>query len=74
MFNRCVKQHGPLQMGECYGFFPSLGMFEFGTKTKDVDHVKRVSALEHFTMIAQLKPFNLVRTVRGKTVIVREIG
>lgn len=74
MFSRCVRAYGALERGECFGFFPSLGATNFNSKYRTVENVKRVSALEHFAIIAQLKPFSLVRSNMGSQETVRQIG
>ncbi len=74
MFKRCVKEHGALERGECYGFVPSLGMVGFNSKFRRVEYVKRVKALEHFCMIAQMQDFVLTLRNKGRKEIVRTIG
>jgi len=74
MFNRCVKMHGPLERGECYGFFPAIAMAGYNTRLRRVENIKRVSALEHFIFLAQLDTFHLVQLERGQYRQIRPIG
>ena len=74
MFARCVKAHGPLEAGECFGFVPSLGMTGYNSKYRYVEHVQRLKALEHFCLIAQMKDFHLVRHNMGQKEQMRVIG
>jgi hypothetical protein len=74
MFTRCVQQHGALRDGECFGFVPSLGMVGYESKYRSVEHIKRVKALEHFCLIAQLQPFKLTRLTSRGYEYQREIG
>lgn len=74
MFTRCKKACGKLQYGECYGFFPSLGTFQVDAKTRMIEYIQRVNALEHFCEIAQLKDFHLMQHVHGENQKVRKIG
>jgi hypothetical protein len=74
MYARCAEAYGALEFGECYGFFPSLGMVGFQSRFRAVENIKRVKALEHFCMIAQMQDFNLVRYNMGRDEIVRPIG
>ena len=74
MFDRCVKNLGPLEFGEVYGFVPSLGLTGFNTRSRVVENVRRLRALEHFSMIAQLQPFRLIRNFGPREETVRMIG
>ena len=74
MFARCVKAHGPLEAGECFGFVPSLGMTGYNSKYRYVEYVQRLKALEHFCLISQMKDFHLVRHNMGKVEQIRVIG
>lgn len=71
MFSQCARQHGRLAMGECYGLFPALAL----GGTSDPKNVKRVKAREHFALLAQLGPIQLVdyRSSGGMRVI-RQLG
>ena len=71
MFARCQKLYGRLEHGECYGFVPALGLVGgYHSRQRNVDNIKRLSALEHFTLIASLHDFALVRLNRGKKEVV----
>lgn len=75
MFDRCVAQNGALDAGECFGFFPSLGMTGYNSRSRVVENTKRVKALEHFCMIAQMQDFRLTRIgPRGKKEYLRVVG
>ncbi len=74
MFDRCVKTYGALEFGEVYGFFPSLGLTGYDSRARVVENIKRVKALEHFCMIAQMQNFTLVRHHKGRLEPVRPIG
>ncbi len=74
MYTRCVKAYGALEFGEVYGFFPSLGLVGYNSTFRSVENIKRVKALEHFSMIAQMQDFNLVRYNMGRDEVVRQIG
>ena len=45
-----LKKHGALSCGEVYGYFPALALGGSGA----LDTLKRVQAVEHFTLLAQL--------------------
>ncbi len=55
LFARALKKLGPLALGECYGFFPAMGLGGLGV----LSELRRVRALEHFAIIAQLDPIEL---------------
>lgn len=74
MFKRCRKEHGPLASGECYGFFPALALSPQGQSTRRVENVKRVKALEHFAILAQLDTFHLTKLSPDGFEVVRPIG
>ena len=72
MFARCVERYGPLEHGECYGFVPALGLVGgYNSRQRNVDNVRRLSALEHFALIAPLHDFALVRSVHGEREVVK---
>ena len=56
LFEQAVESLGPLQPGECYGFFPALAM---GGPPR-LGHLRRTNALAHFAFLAQLTHFTLV--------------
>lgn len=71
LFDKCVKAHGRLAMGECYGLFPALAL---GGNCK-ITNVRRVRALEHFALLAQLGPVKLgVATADGSRTPIRTLG
>lgn len=74
LFSRCVKKYGKLELGECYGFVPSLGATGYNSKFRYLEYIQRLSALEHFMIISQFKPFHLTRLNMGNNEIIREIG
>lgn len=74
MYEAAVRKLGQLEFGEVYGFVPSLGLTGYNSRSRTLDNVQRVKALEHFCLIAQLKPFHLVRSNMGRTETIREIG
>lgn len=74
MFDRCVGAYGALEFGEAYGFFPALGMVGYESRSRAVESVRRIKALEYFCMIAQMRNFDLVRHNRGRNEVVRPIG
>jgi hypothetical protein len=74
MFERCVAMHGPLERGECYGYFPAIAMFGNDSPMRRIENIKRVAALEHFAILAQMGTFNLMRLEKGQYTAVRPIG
>jgi hypothetical protein len=56
MFKKCIKRLGKLKHGECYGLVLALAL----GGSADLDSVRRVKALEHFTFLAQLGQVDLV--------------
>jgi hypothetical protein len=70
LFERVRKAHGPLQLGEVYGFFPAL---ELGGRAH-VETARRVKALEHFAILAQLGPATLFEYPNGRRVPIRQLG
>ncbi|MDO1583072.1 GAD-like domain-containing protein [Rhizobium oryzicola] len=71
LFQRSVKKCGPLEIGECYGFVPALAP----GGVADIDHVKRMNAAAHFSIVAQTMNFNLIDVQGyGKSVVVRPIA
>ena len=55
MFARAKKALGPAAYGECYGYFPALAL----GGARLVETMRRVQAVEHFAMLAQMQPFML---------------
>jgi len=74
MYAACQKAHGKLEPGECYGFFPALAISGVFGPFRRVENIKRVKALEHFTILAQMDTFHLVRLAPEGYAPVRPIG
>ncbi|MCH2077076.1 MAG: DUF1851 domain-containing protein [Rhodobacteraceae bacterium] len=74
MLKRCIKAHGALELGQCYGFVPALALAGPESPMRNVDNIQRVSALEHFALLAQLQPFRLIQLTANGIETVREIG
>lgn len=74
MLRPCIAAHGALELGDCFGFFPALGLVGADSPTRRVENIKKVKALEHFAMLAQLQPFYLTKLDRSGIKPVREIG
>jgi len=71
MFKKCVKAHGALGRGECYGLAPALAL---GGNCRTAN-VRRVRALEHFALLAQLGPVRLsVAHGSGTVTTLRTLG
>lgn len=74
MFDRCVAAYGPLKKGECFGFVPALAISGAFGPLQRVENIKRLLALEHFSILAQLDEFNLMKITPSDIVPVRRIG
>ena len=74
LFERCVKVHGPLERGEVYGYFPAMAMVGNDSPMRRVENIRRVRALEHFAILAQMGTFHLMRLEQGQYTSVRPIG
>ena len=74
MLHRCIAAHGRLALGECYGFFPALALAGLESPFRRVENIRRVRALEHFAILAQMQPFFLRKTGPEGNVRVRQIG
>lgn len=71
LFKKSTKKCGELNIGECYGFVPALGL----GGEPDISNVCRLKAPEYFAIIAQLQDFYLMETLdSGQTKEVRKIG
>ena len=71
LFKKATNKYGELNIGECFGFVPALGL---GGKS-DISNVRRLKAPEHFAIISQLQDFYLMETLdSGQTKEVRKIG
>jgi len=69
LFTRARKTLGQLTYGDCYGFEPALA---FGGEER-LENLRRLRAVEHFTLLAQLQEFrlrdNLSRPIRDLRLI-----
>ncbi len=71
LYERCRSRHGALEHDECFGFFPALLV----GGTADIGSVRRVKALEHFAILAQLDRPTFVRVLEnGQTEAIRKVG
>ncbi|WP_434573386.1 GAD-like domain-containing protein [Pseudomonas sp. Z3-8] len=71
LFSRAKRKLGPLEVGECYGFFPALSMAGLA----HIDNLKRVKAIEHLSIISQTQELHLIdSTGYGASNIIRKIG
>ncbi len=71
LFKRAQKKCGQLEIGECYGFVPALAL----GGVADIDHIKRMNAAAHFSIVAQTMNFHLIDVQSyGNSVAVRPIG
>lgn len=70
MFARATQAHGKLQPGECFGFVPALGL----GGAREVKYLRRVRALEHFSIISGLNSFNLIGFENLEERVLRPIG
>ncbi|MEB2848009.1 DUF1851 domain-containing protein [Rhizobiales bacterium RZME27] len=70
VLSKFLKTHGALKFGEVYGYFPALAMGGSGA----LDSLKKVSAIEHFHLLADLGPIRLSRVEDGGSEFVRELG
>ena len=74
MLARCIAAHGPIALGECYGFFPALARIGTQSAMRRVENIRRVPAIEHFAVLAQAQPFHLTKVGPSGIEEVREIG
>lgn len=81
IFERCEEMRGALEPGEVFGFFPALGMVlahdapgRMKSRERCVENIRRVRAIEHFTILAQLGNFHLMRLEAGQYRSVRPVG
>lgn len=74
MFARCLELYGKLRKGECYGFVPALAISGPYSPLRRVENIKRVSALEHFSILSQLEDFSLMKITPSDVVPLRKIG
>lgn len=71
LFPQSVKHLGQLEIEECYGFVPALAL----GGARRLEHLKRVQAPEHFSIVAQTLEFQLVDIqADGEATVVRPVG
>jgi hypothetical protein len=70
MFERVRRALGELDLGECYGFIPTLQLGGAAT----LETVRRMPALEHFAALAQLGPIALFDYSETDQHFVRTLG
>ncbi|MDO5612456.1 MAG: GAD-like domain-containing protein [Paracoccus sp. (in: a-proteobacteria)] len=74
MLDRCIEAYGMPAPGEIYGFVPALSIAGVGSIFQRVENIKRVSAPEHLSILAQMGDRYLMRLVPGGIQPVRKIG
>lgn len=74
MYKPCQIKHGILANDECYGFFPALSVCGISNTSLRVENIKKVKTREHFSLIAQLGNFYLVKVGQLGFEAIREIG
>lgn len=74
LLERCRQMYGDLERGECYGYFPESAAVGIKNLTWDIRKIRRVSAAEHFTDLAQIGEIHLMKRERGRYAPVRVIG
>jgi len=70
LYQRAVHSLGSPKLGECFGFFPALGI----GGVAQLENLKRVNAAEHFAILAQIAPLRLMDTRQFRISSIREIG
>lgn len=71
LFKRALKKLGKIDFLECYGFVPALA---FGGEAV-LENLKRLSAPEHFAILAQATEFSLMKSDdSGQVQPVRKVG
>jgi hypothetical protein len=71
LFKRALKKLGKIDFLECYGFVPALA---FGGEAI-LENLKRLSAPEHFAILAQATEFTLMKSDdSGQVEPVRKVG
>lgn len=63
-----------LNKSECFGFGPALARSGAFGLLQRVRNIKRLSALDHFSILVQVDEFNLMKTTPNDVVPVRRIG
>jgi hypothetical protein len=61
LYRGCQEKYGRLEPGECYGFFPALAISGIFGPHRTIENIRRVKAMEHFAILAQLDAFQLAR-------------
>ena len=74
MFDRCIASYGRLERDECYGYFPAIATVGLDSPIRRLENIRRVKALEHFAILAQLGTFHLMKLERGQYTVIRPIG
>lgn len=74
LYRRCQERYGRLEPGECYGFFPALAISGIFGPHRMIENIRRVKAMEHFAILAQLDAFQLARVGVEGAEPVRPIG
>ncbi|MGO4126448.1 GAD-like domain-containing protein [Inquilinus sp. YAF38] len=74
LYRRCQEKYGRLEPGECYGFFPALAISGIFGPHRTIEYIRRVKAMEHFAILAQLDAFQLARIGVDGAEPVRPIG
>ncbi len=71
LFEQALRKYGKLQKGQCFGFVPALAL---GGKIR-LENVRRLSAPEHFSILAGLGNFTLIKfDDNARRVNIRKIG
>ncbi len=70
LFARAQKKLGRLEPGECYGFVPARAL----GGVNRLDHLRRVRAVEHFSILAGLRQFEWFNVADGQEARVRVVG
>lgn len=70
LFARSRKALGKLKPGQVYGFVPMLAL----GGSRRLENLKVVSALEHFAMLAQAAPIQLIDTSTMNARVIRPLG
>ncbi|MEN5204538.1 GAD-like domain-containing protein [Stenotrophomonas sp. TWI700] len=71
LFERATKALGTLQIGECYGFFPALGLCGIA----HIDYVRRTPARAHMSLICQMTEFAIFGTTETYSLFLhRKVG
>lgn len=74
MYDRCRDLYGQPEADEAFGFFPALTLAGIFSETRRVENIKRVKAMEHYAILAQLDSFYLTKVGPQGFEAVRPIG